>query len=159
MTTPTAHDWSLLDQLLQRDAVSSEQLLNLLLDERKALESRDYAQFEALVAPKKQLVEQLEQNQGIRQQHLRQLGFSTDIDALQAAQNRAPEVASRWQATAELWHECQTANQVNEQICRRTRLIVERTLDILRGQHEQSTTYDARGSAQRTGSGRTISSA
>ena len=159
MTTPTAHDWSLLDQLLQRDSVGAEQLLALLRDERKTLESRDFALFETLVAPKKQLVAQLEQNQAVRQQHLRQLGFASDAAALKAAQRSAPAVASRWQSAADLWQECQNANQVNEQICRRTRLIVERTLDILRGQHPQSATYDASGASQRSGSGRTISSA
>jgi flagellar biosynthesis/type III secretory pathway chaperone len=157
--TPTTHDWSLLNQLLQNDSAHSEQLLATLHDERKALESRDYAQFEALTQPKKQLVDQLEQNLAVRQQHLRQLGFASDTDALQSARKHAPVVAATWQAAAVLWQECQTANQVNEQICRRTRIVVERVLDVLRGQHTQSATYDASGTTRRADSGRTISSA
>lgn len=157
--SPTPHDWSLLNQLLQRDTANSEQLLNLLLDERKALESRDYSVFESLVAPKQQLVKQLEQNLTVRRQHLLQMGFNTDRDALQAARADATAVARCWESAAALWEDCQTASQVNDQICRRTRLVVERVLDVLRGQHSQGATYDASGAAERSGSGRTISSA
>jgi flagellar biosynthesis/type III secretory pathway chaperone len=156
---PTPHDWSLLSQLLQRDAVSSTQLRDLLQEERKALETRDYALFETLIAPKQQLIGQLEQNHVVRQQHLRQMGFDSDSAALQAAHAQAPAVAEHWQAAAALWQECQSASQINDQICRRTRLVVERVLDVLRGQHSQSATYDASGIAQRGGSGRPIGSA
>ncbi|MDB6061250.1 MAG: hypothetical protein JWM78_1353 [Verrucomicrobiaceae bacterium] len=157
--TPTTHDWSLLNQLLQRDIASSEQLLTLLHAERKALETRDYTQFEALVEPKKNLITQIEQNLAVRQQHLRQLGFNGDSPALAAAQTYAPSVAECWHSAAVLWQECQIASQINDQICRRTRLVVERVLDVLRGQHNQSATYDATGTSQRDGSGRTISNA
>lgn len=156
---PTPHDWSLLNQLLQRDITNAQQLLSLLHEERTALESRDYTLFEALVAPKQQLISQLEQNLAVRQQHLRQLGFHNDGDALTAARTHAPAVAKCWHSAADLWQECQTASQVNEQICRRTRLVVERVLDVLRGQHSQSATYDATGAAERAGGGRTISNA
>lgn len=157
--SPTPHDWSLLNQLLQRDIANSEQLLNLLLEERKALESRDYGVFETLVAPKQQSVKQLEQNLTVRRQHLRQMGFNNDLDALQAARVQATTVATCWESAAALWEDCQNASQVNEQICRRTRLVVERVLDVLRGQHSQGATYDASGAAERSGRGRTISSA
>lgn len=157
--SPTPHDWSLLNQLLQRDTANSEQLLTLLLDERKTLEIRDYSAFEALVMPKQQLIKQLEQNLAVRRQHLRQMGFNNDLDALQAARAQAATVAACWESAAVLWEDCQTASQVNEQICRRTRIVVERVLDVLRGQHSQSATYDANGSAERRGSGRTISNA
>jgi flagellar biosynthesis/type III secretory pathway chaperone len=156
---PTQHDWSLLNQLLQRDTANAEQLLSVLHEERSALESRNYTLFETLVVPKQQLIGQLEQNLAVRQQHLRQLGFHNDGDALTAARKHAPAVAKCWHTAADLWQQCQTASQVNEQICRRTRLVVERVLDVLRGQHSQSATYDASGAAERTGSGRTISSA
>jgi flagellar biosynthesis/type III secretory pathway chaperone len=157
--SPTPHDWSLLHQLLQRDTTTSEQLHNLLLEERKALESRDYATFATLVTPKTQLVKQLEQNLTVRRQHLRQMGLNTDLDALQAARTSAPAVATCWESAAALWENCQNASQVNDQICQRTRLVVERTLDVLRGEHSQGATYNASGAAERSGSGRTISSA
>jgi flagellar biosynthesis/type III secretory pathway chaperone len=157
--SPTPHDWSLLNQLLQRDTANSEQLLKLLADERKALESRDYSTFETLVTPKQQLVQQLEQNLAVRRQHLHQMGFDNDLDALRAARTDATEVASCWESAATLWQDCQNASQINEQICRRTQLVVGRVLDALRGQHSQSTTYDASGAAERSSGGRTISSA
>lgn len=158
----TAHptlDWSLLDHALQQDIAYSEQLLAVLTQERTALESREYASLDDLIAQKKSCVEHLEANTLERQRWLSQHGFADDTAALQAARRLAPEIAARWEAAAAVWRECQTANQINEQICRRTRLVVERVLDILRGQNAPATTYDAKGFSQRSQSGRTISSA
>ena len=157
-TQPTP-DWSLFDRALQQDIAYSEQLLDVLQSERKALETRDYGDLESLIAQKKARVEQLEANAIRRQQWLSQHGLNDDFAALSAVKKQAPEVAERWETAAAAWRECQTANHVNEQICRRTRLVVERVLDILRGQNASSTTYDAKGYSQRTQSGRTISNA
>ncbi len=152
-------DWSLLDRALQHDIVHSEQLLDVLLSERKALETRDYSDLENLIAQKKKQVELLEANAVRRQQWLSQHGLSDDFAALNAVKTQAPAVAERWETAASAWRECQTANQVNEQICRRTRLVVERVLDILGGQTASSATYDAKGYSQRAQGGRPISSA
>lgn len=151
--------WSFLDQQLQQDIETSRQLLEVLLSERQLLETRDYTQLEALIAQKQELIQKLEQNAALRQQWLLQQGFGTEIDALDAARTKAPVTAEHWHSAAELWRECQTANQVNEQICRRTRLVVENVLDILRGRHNQSSTYDAKGVSQRGQNGRIISNA
>lgn len=158
-TAHPAPDWSLFDHALQQDIAHSERLLDVLLNERKALETREYGDLENLIAQKKSWVEQLETNALQRQQWLSQHGLTDDFAALNAVKQQAPMVATRWEAAATAWHECQTANQVNEQICRRTRLVVERVLDILRGQSIASATYDAKGYSQRMQSGRTISNA
>lgn len=157
-TQPTP-DWSLFDRALQQDIAHSEQLLDVLQSERKALETRDYGDLENLIAQKKTQVDLLEANAIRRQQWLSQHGLSDDFAALSAVKMQAPTVAERWETAAAAWRECQTANQINEQICRRTRLVVERVLDILRGQNAASATYDAKGYSQRTQSGRTISNA
>lgn len=159
MTIPTPHDWSLLGQLLQRDGDVSRQLLELLREEREVLEQRDYPRFEALVPAKKNLIEQLERHRDVRRQHLRQMGFDSDTDALRGAQRDAPAVAATWEQAAVLWRECQHASGINDQISRRTRIVVEQILDTLRGQHSQSTIYDASGGADRSSSGRTLGSA
>lgn len=157
-TQPTP-DWSLFDRALQQDIAHSEQLLDVLQSERKALETRDYGDLENLIAHKKTQVDLLEANAIRRQQWLSQHGLTDDFAALAAVKKQAPEVAERWETAAAAWRECQTANQVNEQICRRTRIVVERVLDILRGQTAASATYDAKGYSQRTQNGRTISNA
>lgn len=152
-------DWSLFDQALQHGIAHSEQLIAVLQLERKALETRDYANLETLIGQKKSWVEALEKNATERKNWLSTNGLPNDFDALVAVKEQAPTVAIHWETAASLWRECQTANQLNEQICRRTRLVVERVLDILRGQHAQSATYDAKGVSQRGQPGRTISNA
>ncbi len=157
-TLPTPN-WSLFDYALQQDITSSEQLLAVLLDERKALESRNYDNLDSLIAQKKALVEALENNAAQRQRWLAQHGMADDFAALDTARNQAPEVVARWEKAAAAWRECQTANQINDQICRRTRLVVENVLNILRGQTASAATYDAKGYSQHAPDGRTITNA
>ncbi|MFT3930404.1 MAG: flagellar protein FlgN [Spongiibacteraceae bacterium] len=152
-------NWSLFDYALQQDIVHSEQLLSILLQEREALEAREYTDFENLITQKKTLVEQLEHNAVQRKRWLSQHGMTDDFIALDAAKKQAPEIVDRWQAAATVWRECQAANQVNEQICRRTRLVVENVLNILRGQNAPAATYNASGYSQNSPDGRTISNA
>lgn len=154
-----APDWSLFDRALQQDIAHSEKLLAALLSERTALEAREYSDLENLIAQKKTCVERLEANANQRQHWLSQHGLTDDFTALNAVKQQAPDVAVRWEAAAAAWRECQTASQINEQICRRTRLVVERVLDILRGQTAASATYNAKGYSQRTQGGQTISNA
>jgi flagellar biosynthesis protein FlgN len=157
-TTHSAPNWSLFDYALQQDIAHSEELLSVLQQERQALESREYAELENLIAKKKNLVELLEKNAVQRKRWLAQYGMHDDFVALNAAKTQAPEVVTRWETAATVWRDCQTANQVNEQICRRTRLVVENVLNILRGQNAPSPTYDAKGTSQRSQDGRTITS-
>jgi len=152
-------DWSLLQQSLQQDTETSQQLLQLMRDERKALESRNYGAFEALLQPKQTLIAKLEQHAQQRHEWMVQQRFASDSAALSQAHEEAPHIAAQWQNAADIWRECQTQNQINEQICRRTRTVVEQVLDALRGQHQHSVVYDAKGLAQRGASGRTISNA
>ena len=160
MTQPQAAiDWSEFNLFLQQDIDLSQQLLGLLNDERQALQTREYAQFEELLGAKAQLIAQLERNTNTRRHWLQNQGFTSEAGSLQAARAHAPDVAAQWEQAAELWRQCQTANQINEQICRRTQVVVENVLDVLRGQHGQKATYNAQGQAQRSVGGRTITSA
>jgi flagellar biosynthesis/type III secretory pathway chaperone len=152
-------DWFEFDLFLQRDIELSQQLLAALQQERQALETRKYQRFEELLNEKQTLIGKLEKNTLQRRSWLSQRGFANEASALQAAQSAAQEVAERWDNAAVLWRDCQTANQINEQICRRTKVVVESVLDVLRGQHGQKATYNAQGLAQRSNAGRTITSA
>lgn len=152
-------NWSLFDYALQQDIAHSEQLLAILLQERQALEAREYSDFENLIAQKKDLVERLESNVVQRKRWLSQHGMADDFEALSAAKIQAPDVVTRWEAAAIVWRDCQTANQINDQICRRTRMVVENVLNILRGQTAAPPTYNAKGYSQNSQDGRTISNA
>ena len=152
-------DWSELDRSLQHDAQLSREVLEVMERERLSLEQRQYEHFEQLLGEKQRLIAALEQGAQARRRWLSSLGFANDAGALDAAREQAPEVADSWHAAAELWRECQRANQINEQICQRTRVVVERVLDILRGQPGQGATYDAKGVPRHQESGRTITNA
>ncbi|HSB95648.1 MAG TPA: flagellar protein FlgN [Spongiibacteraceae bacterium] len=152
-------DWTEFGRFLQCDIEFSQQLLDALREERQALEARKYQRFEELLSEKRTLIIQLEQNTLARRTWLQQRGFTDETSALNAAQKTASEVAELWDNAAALWRDCQTANQINEQICRRTQVVVENVLDALRGQHGQKATYNAQGMAQRSNAGRTITSA
>lgn len=155
----TRHDWSALQANLQRDLATSRQLLLVIGDERKALEARDYAAFEAAIAPKQTLLAQLENGFAERRQWLSQHRIAAESVALRLAETEAPAVAELWRETAASWRQCQTETQINEQISRRTRAVVQQVLDVLRGQHQQSAVYDAKGNSQHESRGRTISNA
>lgn len=155
----TAIDWSEFDRFLQLDIELSQQLFGALQEERKSLETRQYQRFEELLGEKAQLIGRLEHNTNDRRHWLQQQGFTGETGALLAARRAAPDVAGRWDEAADLWRECQTANQINEQICRRTQTVVENVLDVLRGEHGHKATYNAQGQAPRTMGGRSITSA
>lgn len=155
----SAIDWSKFEHFLQLDIDLSQQLLDTLHEERKALETRQYADFEALLGSKAQLIANLEQNTNTRRHWLQDQGFTSEAESLSAARTAAPQAAARWEQAAYLWRDCQTANQINEQVCRRTQVVVENVLDVLRGQHGQKATYNAQGQSQRPMGGRTITSA
>lgn len=160
MTQPkSAIAWPEFDRFLQLDLDLSQQLLESLQEERQVLEARQYQRFEELLGEKSQLIASLEQNTNTRRSWLQQQGFTSETESLQAARKAAPQVAARWDEAAELWRNCQTANQINEQICRRTQVVVESVLDVLRGEHGHKATYNAQGQAQRSIGGRTITSA
>lgn len=159
MTQRSAIAWSEFDHFLQLDIELSQQLLGSLQEERAVLESRNYARFEQLLGEKARLIADLEHNTNARRHWLQQQGFTSEAESLRTARENAPETAARWEAAAALWRDCQTANQINEQISRRTQMVVENILDVLRGQHGQRATYDAHGQAQRSMGGRSITSA
>jgi flagellar biosynthesis/type III secretory pathway chaperone len=155
----SAIQWSEFDQFLQHDIGLSEQLLTALQEEREALETRQYVRIEEILGSKAQLIAHLEQNTNNRRHWLQQQGFTSEAGSLKAARAAAPDVAARWEQAAELWRNCQKANQINDQISRRTQVVVENLLDVLRGQHGDKSTYNAQGQSQRPGGGRTITSA
>lgn len=151
--------WNNVEATLQQDLPVTSELLSLLERERKALEDRDYAEFEQIMGPKKQLLLQLEQHATLRQQLLRQAGFTDETTTLIQAREQAPSVADCWQELAALWRNCQQLNEVNERIAKRTRMVVGQILDAIRGQNNQTRLYTSKGDAQTSAASRSITSA
>jgi flagella synthesis protein FlgN len=158
-TANTATDWSQLEQSLQADTALTQQLQLLLETEREQLEQRNYERFEALLGDKQTLLTALETNATARREQLAARGIDSETEALRQLAEQAPTIAADWHQLADLWRACQQANQINEQICLRTRSVVTRVLDLLHGQPGQGSTYDAKGLAHRLQNGRPISRA
>ena len=156
MATPS---WQVLHDLITRDIELSEQCLQLLNEERSALDSRDYTRFQQILSEKQPLLALLEQHSRDRSQQLADLGLTSDADALQTLQQQAPETARQWQQLTTLWQQCQEQNQRNSKAVQRTRLVVDQLLGILRGQQTAAPTYDQQGTTHSGGSGRSIGSA
>lgn len=158
MTASTA-DWKRLADLLERDSTITRQLIKLLEKERSALEARDYDQLQRIVAEKQPLLAELESRGYQRRTAIEHAGFGGEAELLARARREAPEVADDWLALGEMWQRSQELNQINEQIMQRTKLVVGRLLDVLRGEPQQSAVYDQQGSTRGGGSGRPIGSA
>lgn len=151
--------WAELAAHFDRDIPTTSQLLDLLQQERTALETRNYEQFQHIISLKQELVAQLESQSNSRQQLLQDAGFNNEPSTLSAADEQAPAVAKAWRQLGEKWQRCQELNEINERIAKRTRLVVGQVLDLLRGQNNSAKLYNSSGDAKTTSSGRTITSA
>jgi flagella synthesis protein FlgN len=151
--------WAQLEKTFQQDIPTTSHLLSLLARERKALESRDYDEFQKIVSQKQQHLKQLELHSAVRQQLLQTAGFNDEASTLNAAEKQAPIVAKAWRELAEEWAQCQQLNEVNERIAKRTKLVVGQILDMLRGQNNQAKIYTNKGESGSSSGGRTITSA
>ncbi|MFT5693563.1 MAG: flagella synthesis protein FlgN [Oceanicoccus sp.] len=159
MTNNNSTLWAELRTVFNKDIPVTTQLLTLLQDERTALETRNYDEFQDIIGKKQTLLETLESHARIRQQLLQNAGFNDEGTTLEAADQQAPIVAKAWRLLGEQWSKCQELNEINEQITSRTRLVVSQTLDLLRGQNTKEKLYDGKGNTNNSSLGRSITSA
>ena len=157
--TTSAQLWSELQSTFLKDLPATVQLNQILDQERSALESRDYDNFQSLLTTKKALINQLKQHADSRMHALQAAGFDDEATTLAAAEIAAPVIARSWQQLAQQWQQCQHLNAVNERILQRTQLVVSQTLDILRGANSSNRLYDTKGITNNSATGRTITSA
>ncbi len=151
--------WAQLDATFQQDIPATTELLDLLQCERKALEKRDYEDFQQIFNNKQPLLELLQKHATTRQQLLAGAGFKDEPSTLIAAEQHAPHVAKAWHKLGKQWTRCQELNEINERIAKRTRLVVGQIMDLLRGQQGEARLYTGKGNTSSNGGGRTITSA
>jgi flagellar biosynthesis protein FlgN len=151
--------WAELGHTFEQDIPATEELLELLQHERKALEERNYDGFQQLMSSKQGLLSQLEQHAATRQRLLQQAGFNDEPSTLMAAEQQSPKVAKAWRKLGKQWAQCQELNEINDRIGQRTRLVVGQILDLLRGQNGQERLYTGKGSTSTRSGGRRITSA
>ena len=157
-TANTTVNWQTLHALLLEEKSISENLLTALNLERTLLTERNYEALSSALTDKSLLLSQLEKRNETRQLIIKNAGFTSEKMLLSAAEKDAPNVANEWHTLATLWEQCQHENQVNNQIVRRTRIVIQRVLDILHGQPDLGKTYNPRGESNNGYSSKAITS-
>ncbi len=148
-------------QLFTDDLQNAEALLALIEAERDALEARDLARLEELLAKKRPLLAKLDQHGQQRSQALISLQLSPDATGLQALAQRSPqgdELLGRSQELSDLLERCRKANVRNGQLIRANQFVVSNLLGLLRGA-ETPNLYDSHGGAARITQQRPLSQA
>jgi flagellar biosynthesis protein FlgN len=151
--------WSELQTTFQKDLPLTVKLLQLLKQERTALEDRDYENLQALLKDKNTIIATLKKHADSRTHALQSAGLPDEETTLNHAEKEAPIVAKAWRQLAKQWDECQHLNSVNERVLQRTKMVVSQTLDLIRGVNNQQKLYDTKGMSNNLSTGRSITSA
>ena len=158
-TSAGTTDWQALYTILTEDKKTTELLISALNHERDLLTSRNYESLSSALTDKSLLIQQLEKRSDDRQTFLQTAGFAAEKDLLAAAEREQPLVANAWRELAALWQRCQDQNQINDQIVRRTRIVIQRVLEIMHGQPDLGKTYNVKGESHKGYTGKAIASA
>lgn len=153
---------SLVQQMIAQDMASTEQLKNLLLQERELLEKREHDNLPSIIDQKDQLLDALAQNARQRQQLLQNLGLKTNAqsweDLLLAHTALAP-LRESWKALTDAFSECQRLNDVNGKMIARSKQTLGNLLNILRGQVAAPQLYTQSGATTGNVSSHTLAKA
>jgi flagella synthesis protein FlgN len=147
---------------LDRSIEDMRQLAQLMMDELRAIESRDADGLQQVVDAKRDLLARLE-NETAQQKHWIEaagFGFTPDgIERFIQAYDQTDQLGARWSALLDHTRRCDQSNRDNARSIERDWRRVTTTLRLLKGE-DTSTTYDPRGRTASGGQrGRTISQA
>lgn len=140
-------------QLLEQETTAVAQLMDILERERHALQRREVDTLSQCIVEKAPVIAQL---QGLSQQRdtaVKSAGFTLNTAGLvrylrQLDPQGVMHLIKHGHHLTRLAAQCHKCNAINGSIIAATRTRTERTLAILRGQHEQLTTYDPHGDHQ-----------
>lgn len=138
---------------LQHTGQLLDQLQQLLLEERNALQNNDLSSSTERLALKAQLLSRLEQSIEQRNQALLGAGYPADEAGTQAffaslPKNLNLQCQQAWQELQKKLEECKNANLVNGKIVHRSRQQVDTLLSLLRGHQGNEKIYTGSGQAQ-----------
>lgn len=137
-------------ELLKKDIAKTDQLMQYLEAEKKAIEDRDYDNYNKLLEHKKHLLIEVESLDHERQKIMQEMGFSSDKEGF----NRfLAQVPSTWKSRFEdLWstltdklNRCRDLNQVNGKILLHAQIATERLMQMMKGVSPNETIYHANG--------------
>lgn len=147
---------------LDRSIEDMRRLAELMLDELRAIESRDPDGLQQIVDAKRGLLARLENETAQQKGWIEAAGFGFTPDGLERfiqAHDRADQLGTRWSTLLDHTRRCDRLNSDNARLIERDQRRVAMTLRLLKGE-DTGATYDPRGRAASSGQrGRTISQA
>ena len=144
--------------LIQQDLATSQRLLDLLRQERQALQERHYSDLVTLLEEKAKALDLLDQHARKRMDLLTEAGLTPSdagwsqlLDALSD-----PRILDDWRTLLDAVRDCRHSNIVNGTMVARGRQTLGRLLTILRGQVSIPELYNHNGVAQSNNNSHTV---
>ncbi len=160
MTSSPSVSPEFVHQMMVDDSQTIEQLRQILLREREALEQRDHEALPPLIDAKSQAMAALGEHALQRQSWLDASGFSHDHQGWQEWLEQHPDThaqQAQWQTLAEQFEACRELNEINGKIIQRAQQTVGQLLNLLRGQNNDGPSlYNAKGRSGNSGGSQTL---
>ncbi len=137
-----------LSQLLAAELKESNQLLDILIEEHRALSSSNPDLITAISSKKLDVMQRVEQHHSKRAQLLTQAGSASsgeEMGRFIAALPKENLIVTQWQELQELARKLQHQNEINGGVIALTQRHVTIALDILSGKANVTTTYGRSG--------------
>lgn len=148
---------------LDRAIADMRQLAELMLDELRALESRDLDGLQQVVTEKQTLLTRLEAETAQQRHWIEAACFSFTPDGIEQfiqGFDQNDQLGIRWSTLLDHTRRCDQLNRDNARSIDRDRRRVAITLRLLKGEDASTTTYDPQGRPASSGQrGRSISQA
>lgn len=170
-SSPTVTDQSstispdlLMDSLISADLLRTDELIDLLQQERIALRDRNVEQMTKLLTLKTDLLANLAQNRQQRSDLLIREGFSVDAEGIQSFFNaqqteRAHHYHECWSQLEKQLDQCNSMNEINAKISHRSQQTTKHILGILTGNGQHLELYSAKGISSDSKDSQTIAKA
>jgi flagellar biosynthesis protein FlgN len=157
------HDLAAFVASLDRAIEDMRQLAEFMLEELRAITSRDLDGLQRSVSEKQRLLARLEAETARQRDWIEAAGFSFTPDGVERfiqTQDQDEQLGTRWSALLDHTRRCDQLNSDNARSIERDQRRIAMTLRLLKGEDASTTTYDPRGRTAASGQrGRTISQA
>lgn len=160
MTTSPTVSSEFVGQMLANDTQTIEQLRQVLLSEREALEQRNQEALPPLIEAKNQAMAALGEHALLRQGWLDAAGLSHDHQGWQQWLAQDPTTRAQqaqWRELAKQFEACRELNEINGKIIQRAQQTVGQLLNLMRGQNNEGPSlYNAQGRPGTQGGSQTL---
>ncbi|MGS2717507.1 flagella synthesis protein FlgN [Eionea flava] len=136
--------------MVKKDQLISQQLMNLLEQERRLLKQKNYDSLNELLTKKNPLIDQLKNHADIRRQWLQSLYKVADESYWREFVESfgLPELSQQWHDVNETIEKCKLLNDTNGLLITRGQKTYEQLIFLLKGGNRQADVYTAKGSKQ-----------